>query len=102
MRIRPPDRRRRGHDLRRDPPAALLPRRKPVDGHLVETGHRSERPGDEVQLVLDDQAGRRDNALALLVQPEEVPGLGTPGHHGELVDGPDHDRGTHFIDVFID
>ena len=64
--VGPADRRRRGDDLRpnrsvRRPRAVA----EPVDGGLVEPDHRAERPGDEVQLVLDDQVGRQEPRLEL-------------------------------------
>ena len=33
-------------------------RAQAVDARLVEAGDRAERPGDQVQLVLDDEVGR--------------------------------------------
>ena len=54
-----------------------------------------------MQLVLDDQAGWRNNTFTLLVEAEQFPGLRTPSHHGELVNGADHDRGTHLVDVLV-
>ena len=42
-----------------------------LDHGFVESGHRSEGPGDEVQLVLDDQARRRDVVVAVRPDTEE-------------------------------
>ena len=97
-----PDRRGRSDDLGRDWFLAPSVGAQLVDDRLVQADHGAEWAGDEVQLVLDDQARRRDFALTLIIEPEQVPGFGAPGHHGELVDGADHDRGAHHVDVFID
>ena len=55
-----------------------------------------------MKFVLDNQARRRHDALALLVKSEQRPGFGPPGHHGELIDRPDHDGWLHLIDVLVD
>ncbi len=52
---------RRLHRLR-GPRSAELPARKDVDRALEEPDGRAERPGDEVELVLDDQVGRAQPA----------------------------------------
>ena len=56
--LRQAHRRGRGDHLGAHGPVAGPPRAQTVDRRLVETGHGAERPGNEVQLVLDDQVGR--------------------------------------------
>jgi hypothetical protein len=52
--LRPAHRRRRGDDLRPD----SLARRERFDRRLVQPRHRSQRPGDEMELVLHDELRR--------------------------------------------
>ena len=64
----------RGDDLRAAPLAVHLARAQRVEGRLVQPDHRAERAGDQVQLVLDDQVGRRQRRRAAAGP--------TPGSHG--------------------
>ena len=52
------DGRRRGDQLGTDLLAIDLPGGELVDGRLVQTDQRAERPADKVQFVLDNQVGR--------------------------------------------
>jgi hypothetical protein len=92
-----------------------------VDGGLVETHHRPEGAGDQMQLVLHDELGRAKSIrqlrralrsfLSECEEPggfatrdasEQLRGRPTPGEHGELVDRP-HDEARKFsVDVLVD
>ena len=56
--LRPARRGGRGDDLRLDRPPVRLAHRQRLDRRLVEAGHRAERAGDQMQLVLDDEVRR--------------------------------------------
>ena len=56
----------RGDDLRLARPPVDLAYRQGIDRHLVDAGHRAERAGDQMQLVLDDEVGRRERRLETL------------------------------------
>ena len=69
--------RRGGHDLGPDDLVAHRAGGQLVKGRLVQPDHRAHRPGDQVQLVLDDQVGRRQRggqrqARARLARPVEA------------------------------
>ena len=98
-----------------DVPAAQF-----VQGRLVEAHDRAQRPGDQVQLVLDDQVRRQQPAagqrlalgrLAWAVEAvlvvavhaaEERAHLAGPGHGGELVHRGDHKARQPAVDRLID
>ena len=110
---------RRGDDLRlheassrseRNPSPVDLPRAQRFDHRLVETGHGAERAGDQVQLVLDDEIGRRKRTreptpaaglrgsvescrVIPVGAPEQRAGITHPWQRGELVHGGDQERG---------
>ena len=109
--LRPAHRRGRGDDLRLDDPSVHLAHRKRLDRRLVEAGHGAERSRDQVQLVLDDEVGRRERrsqppplpGFGGAVEParigavgpaEEGAGLPHPRQRGELVDGRQLDPGN--------
>ena len=97
-------------------------RRKLINRRLIEPGDRSQRPRDEVQLVLDDEVRRIERpaiaqrpALAWLGRaieadavfeainmPKESAGLAHPRQGGELVDGSDQKRRQAPIDRLVD
>ena len=54
-----------------------LARRQLVDRGLVQAGDRAERPGDQVQLVLNDQV-RRIERPAIVERPSFAPGSAAP------------------------
>ena len=93
-----------------------------VDRRLVEAGDRAERPGDQMQLVLDDEIGRIERPAVVeraalprlggaveadaFVEPvdvaEEGAGLADPGQARELVDGRDQEGRQAPIDRLVD
>ena len=97
-----------------------LPTAQLVQGRLVQADHRSQRTGDQVQFVLDDQVGRQQPSAgqrvapaglaraieAVLVVPldaaEERPDLAGPGHGRELVHRGDQEARQPAIDRLID
>ena len=98
-------------------------RGKLIDGGLVEPGDGAQRPGNEMQLVLDDQIGRIERP-AVVERPafaprlggaveadpfgepvdvtEEGAGLADPGQARELVDGGDQESRQPPIDRLVD
>ena len=109
----------RGDDLRLEPPSIVLSRAEGLDHRLVEPGHRAERAGDEVQLVLDHEIGRwygpreavSPAGLGGSVEPvgvvpvraaEQRSGIAHPGERGELVHGRDQKRGEAPVERFVD
>ena len=61
-----------------------------VDRRLIETGHRAERPRNEVQFVLDDQIGRP--RVGRIPAMEKTRCLASPRQRRELVCRCDHER----------
>ena len=66
LRVGSPHRRRRGDDLRPDFLAILLDDAEFVQRRLVQTNHRSQRPGDQMQFILDNQVRRQEPAIGKL------------------------------------
>ena len=97
--LRQPHGRGGGDHLRAHGPAADAPRAQAVDRRLVETGHGAERPGNEMQLVLDDQVGRP--RMVRVAAVEETRRLAGPRQRRELVGGRDHERGQAAVDRLV-
>ena len=95
----------RGNDLGANAPSLVIARGQPVDRGFVETRDGSERPRNQVQLVLYDQirrvetgvveqwatagcccAVKPDILLELVDMPEKRAALPDPGKAGEFVD----------------
>ena len=90
-----------------------------VEGRLVQPDHRAQRPGDQVQLVLDDQVGRQRAAagqrlarvrlaraveavLVVALHPaEEAADLAGPGHRRELVHRGDQEARQPAVDRLV-
>ena len=85
---------------------------------FVQADHGAERPGDQVQLVLDDEIGRRQRPVEPLSAPalggsvkpgpvealgaaEELAGLGHPGERRELVSGRNQEGGETAVDGLV-
>ena len=62
----------RGDDLRPDRPPVRLARRQRLDRRLVELAIVPSGPGDEAQLVLDDEVRRREQLLERPARPRSV------------------------------
>lgn len=113
------NRRGTGDDLGADPPAAMRPRCQCIDRRLVDTGDRAQRPGDEVELVLDHEIGtgqarsaerralagiaRAIEAVGIMAinQAEQRAGLAGPGERGELVHRGDEEAGEPAVDRLV-
>ena len=110
---------RRGDDLRPRPAPVDLPCAQRLDDRLVEACHRAERAGDQVQLVLDDEIGRRQRTrkptaharFRGAVEPvcvipvgaaEQRAGIAHPRQRGELVHGGDEERGQAPVERLVD
>ena len=82
----------RSHDLRTDGVRREMPLAERFNGRLVKADHRAERPGDQMQFVLDHQIGRRQRLAQRMarawcgraVKPAFVKPLRSPEQHARL------------------
>ena len=93
------------------------PGRQGIDGGLVQAGDGAQRPGDQVQLILDDQVRRwqpppegpsgicagaiESLVVVALDASEEGAGLAGPGQAGKLIDRGDQQARQAAIDGFV-
>ena len=71
-----------------------------IDRRFVEPRHGTQRSGNEMQLVLNDEVGR--SRISRIAAPEEARSLTAPRHGGELVGGRDHECRQPLVDRFVD
>src|SRR5690242_3111950 len=73
---------------------------KGADYGLVVTDHGAQRAGNQMQLVLNNQVGRKRSPVR--VEPEEASRFGIPRKQSKFVHRSDQERRTLFINRFID
>ena len=80
-----PNRGGRGDDFGPYRLAVHLPRAQLVHRCFVKADERAQRPGDQVQLILNYEVRRAET----MIQSEKTSGLRAPWQHGELVNCSD-------------
>src|SRR5690606_27108638 len=94
------DSRSRGDDLRPDIPNPVLST-QPVNDHFVSTHHGAQRSGDEVQFILNNQAGGHRLMQPVLANSEESSQIFLPREHCKLVDGANQEIRRIGYQIFV-
>src|SRR5262249_36578963 len=96
------DRRSGSDDLWTDVAAVAASCTEFFDDSFVRADHRTKRPGNEVQLVLNYQRWRRTEPAAIGCDAEEGADRRVPGELRKFIHGADHKIGWRSVKIFID